>query len=856
MAVFTGTNARNIFNGFGFDNDLFYADHFAFNDVFNGGGGIDTLDLQNISGLINSSLMYDTMTALGALGSFTVYKNNVATKTDTISYIENVNGSALRDFIIGDAGANVLNGRAGDDILRGGAGADTLIGGTGIDTADYQTSAAGVTVNLNLSTAQVSAGDAAGDILSEIENVTGSAFNDVLTGTVLDNVLRGGAGNDLITDAGGNNIIDLGDGADTVYAGNGNDIIILDRTGGDFADTVYAGGGDDKIYFNGNADKYVSYSSLINLLQNPGSILGLNTYSDSFGGDYIDAGDGNDTVYTGKNSFVYGRAGDDYLITFGGGNYLDGGDGADNLQVYGSGNQLSQTLIGGAGNDSIGIITGQAGNSFFTIHGGNGDDNIYLNSGHALINGGAGADRIYGTALGIETVTYSDSSAGVTVNLTLTGAQISAGDASGDILTLLDNLTGSAFGDTLTGNHLGNILSGLGGDDVINGGAGADTLDGGTGTDTASYAGSNVGVAVDLNRTTAQISVGDASGDILISIENLIGSSFNDILTGDGNANTIYGGAGSDIVNGGGGTDTYNFSSLNYGGAGVSKSVSWGEGRHVYTVNQGYQTYTDLTTGVYNVFNYGNNGNGVTLETDTLTSIENVTGSSGADYIVGNAGVNVINTGEGSDVVLAGAGDDRLSALGNTRGAILLAQDGADRVTGGSGGDRISGGAGNDILNGNSGNDFIEGDSGLYRTGSSLYSTDTGNDTLYGGDGNDTLFGGFGDDISFGDAGNDFLFDYAGTNTLTGGAGADIFCYDIIDFGDSATLSSLFYFKNTITDFQQGVDKVMIDMNGANSNNSLVNYLYSGANTIVQYDVNHQFIVQNVHLISSDFILA
>ncbi len=63
-------------------------------------------------------------------------------------------------------------------------------------------------------------------------------------------------------------------------------------------------------------------------------------------------------------------------------------------------------------------------------------------------------------------------------------------------------------------------------------GAGADRLSGGSGTDTASYAASAAGVAVDL--TTGFGSGGDAQGDILILIETLIGSAYNDTLAGAG----------------------------------------------------------------------------------------------------------------------------------------------------------------------------------------------------------------------------------------------------------------------------------------------------------------------------------
>src|SRR5437762_989821 len=98
-------------------------------------------------------------------------------------------------------GADTITGGAGDDTIEGGAGGDTLTGGAGTDTLVYSSSNAAVTVNL--ATNAASGGDAAGDVISGFENLTGSAFNDVLTGTSGVNVLDGGTGNDTITGGAG-----------------------------------------------------------------------------------------------------------------------------------------------------------------------------------------------------------------------------------------------------------------------------------------------------------------------------------------------------------------------------------------------------------------------------------------------------------------------------------------------------------------------------------------------------------------------------------------------------------------------------------------------------------------------------
>ena len=88
-----------------------------------------------------------------------------------------------------------------------------------------------------------------------------------------------------------------------------------------------------------------------------------------------------------------------------------------------------------------------------------------------------------------------------------------------------ENAVGSAFGDTLAGDGGANALTGLAGDDWLVGGAGSDSLDGGAGTDTAYYGNSTAGVTVDLSTGTG--TGGDAQGDTLTAVENVVGSAFN-----------------------------------------------------------------------------------------------------------------------------------------------------------------------------------------------------------------------------------------------------------------------------------------------------------------------------------------
>lgn len=147
------------------------------------------------------------------------------------------------DLIDGGAGNDTINAGLEDDSVTGGAdsdriagneGADTLDGGDGIDTADYTSSAAGVTVDLGAGTGV--GGDAEGDVLSNFEDLIGSAQADSLTGDGGANSIGGGDGADTI---------DGGGGADQLDGGDGNDVLISD--GGD---TVIGGEGDDTADFS------------------------------------------------------------------------------------------------------------------------------------------------------------------------------------------------------------------------------------------------------------------------------------------------------------------------------------------------------------------------------------------------------------------------------------------------------------------------------------------------------------------------------------------------------------------------------------------------------------------------------
>ncbi|MFJ4197586.1 calcium-binding protein, partial [Pseudomonas sp. NPDC089534] len=113
-----------------------------------------------------------------------------------------INGTNGADTLAGTSGDDEINALGGNDVIRGSAGADKIDGGSGVDTVDYSGSSAGVAVEVRFGTGPAGkGGDAEGDTLTGIENVIGSAFDDVLISgqdhTAAAIRLEGGAGDDI-----------------------------------------------------------------------------------------------------------------------------------------------------------------------------------------------------------------------------------------------------------------------------------------------------------------------------------------------------------------------------------------------------------------------------------------------------------------------------------------------------------------------------------------------------------------------------------------------------------------------------------------------------------------------------------
>ena len=88
--------------------------------------------------------------------------------------------------------------------------------------------------------------------------------------------------------------------------------------------------------------------------------------------------------------------------------------------------------------------------------------------------------------LGLDTLLYSGSPTGLTVNLgnaSTSPQTASGGHGTGDAVAAFKHVTGSTFADNLTGSSVVNVLKGTGGNDTLSGAAGNDNLVGAAGID-------------------------------------------------------------------------------------------------------------------------------------------------------------------------------------------------------------------------------------------------------------------------------------------------------------------------------------------------------------------------------------
>ena len=297
---------------------------------------------------------------------------------------DEIYGDDQNDHLYGDGGIDLLEGGDGHDVLEGGARGDTLRGGAGLDTASYANSNASVTIHMDLELA--SGGHADGDTLDSIEHVEGSSHGDFIWGDGQDNTLTGLGGGDRLNGEGGSDLLVGGEGDDVLNGGSHMDVLM-----GDEDDDMLDGGA---------------------------------------GADIIDGGDDVDTVlYRGSGAAVF----IDLAAREASGGHANG----DTL--------LNIENVDGSDHDDV--ITGNEEDN--ALRGRDGDDTLDGREGGDILDGGDGED----------TVLYRLSDTAVTIDLE--SGVANGGHATGDTLLFVEHVEGSDYGDVISGDEFDNTLKAM-----------------------------------------------------------------------------------------------------------------------------------------------------------------------------------------------------------------------------------------------------------------------------------------------------------------------------------------------------------------------------------------------------------
>lgn len=635
--------------------------------------------------------------AVGAGGSGAAADNDLlaidnllitaAAQTDSLSDVENLTGGGLADTLIGTNLANVLNGDGGDDVLRGLGGDDVILDGDGADTVEAGDGDDTVVAGRG------------GEAASQGDSYDGGAGYDVLD--------YSGFGSDIFV--GPDDLVQVSYDVETyVWAdtettearsfgaqsytprdvAQAQDVSKADGADDFFRDLTDVVGLAAEITTQTTtllnvADSHTGFEKIIGSVFDDVMVFGgtVSTYEGGLGDDIFVVSSLSDVVVEAEAGGVDTVQTDLSLVL---------AENVENLTMTGetdqdgTGNAGANHLIG---NDFANTLNGEAGND--TLEGRGGDDVLNGGAGRDTLDGGAGVDVLNGGA-GIDTLSYASAVDGVVLTMAQNGtvdAKDFTGASLGETLTGFENLIGSQTRDILAGNAGENTLDGGfgrddlyggNGDDLLIGGGGDDLLDGGGGTDTASYADAGGRVAVFLAKAPADLGSGQGI-DTFVSIENVIGSDFDDRIVGDAADNHLSGGLGDDVLIGNAGNDI----------------LDGGNGDDDLTGSGG----DDVLNG----------GNGADLLSG-LGGADTLNGQGGNDTILGGLGVDTVNGGGddddifgffGADILNGGIGDDDIRAGGS--GDIVNGGEGDDRMVGANGQDVLWGGAGNDVYYGGGG---------------------------------------------------------------------------------------------------------------------------------------------------------
>ena len=707
----SGLGGRDTINGLGGDDTL---DGGSGEDTLIGGGGADVLiggTGTNIASYEGSpagvTVRLHSLRAIGGDAQGDTFGGLITwTYTDKgeavsvqVPDIIHLTGSDENDILAGDVRANTLRGGEGDDTLFGGPGGnetnddklygdegnDKIYGGLGDDElyggddddvlrgGDHDDELYGEDGDDELyggaDDDELYGGDGDDDLYGEAGNddLEGGSGEDTLDGGHGNDDLLGGDDDDTLTGGTGNDEIDGGDGDDVLEGGTGDD----DLEGGLGEDTFKfnRGEGDDVIYdFTPGEDKIdlSSISSIDELddldivergnsveidLPRGGELILEDVFrSDLDDDDFIFHGDAPDPdrdpdpdpdpdpelPVTGDPDpdRLHGASRDDNLNGGGGNDVLYGARGNDTLAGGGD----VDSYEGGPGDDTIVV-------DYDDFTDGKADPNTGDRMGMNLFDGGPGSD----------TLSFADfmdeDGDGDGVTVSATGAvTYNSGNALPRLYRSIENFIGSPSDDTINGD---------GDDNVIEGGDGQDILTGGGGSDTVSYRSSPSSVTITLISGGGSGLKGHAAGDTLSGFANIIGSAYDDILTGDSSDNVIEGLAGADKLDGGSGTDTLSYASSN---AGVTIDLNRATGADadfdanentILTASGGHAAGDKVKFGSFVHVIGSAHGDRITGDNQDNT----LTGGAGNDTLKGDDGDDTLNGGPGGDTLDGGDGD-------------------------------------------------------------------------------------------------------------------------------------------------------------------------------------------------------
>lgn len=483
------------------------------------GNGDTTVSVQ--TGTLTSSNGRGIIVQFAAPGTaFTIdmshlTRNGSALGVATVSNIDSIRGTELDDTLVGGAYDDF-------ESFRGRGGNDLIDGGSGYDRADYLGATTGITIDL-------AAGSASGDssvgtdALRSIEAIRGGQYDDTFDA-------RGFSGS-------------------SVNAGSFGSYNSVEGRGGN--DTIHGNGSTRIDYSASNVAVEVNLASGIAYARDPANRTGELEQAvgqDTFSGVYRVRGSSLSDLLLGGGA---GRANGETLYERfepeAGDDTIDGKDGWDEVSYFSSTGAITvdlnladgQVQDGMGGVDTLIGIEGILGSNFDDMLLGSDANGGFENQENFV--GGKGADTINGRG-GYDEVGYGDDpSTGINVNLATGIAQ----DGWGSIDTLfnIEGVEGSKHADTIVGNAADNRLDGHGGDD---------TLDGAAGSDWVEYNQAQAAVQVSL---ALGLATGADGNDVLISIENVYGSVYDDVIDGNAGSNSLYGRAGDDFLSGGLGDD-------------------------------------------------------------------------------------------------------------------------------------------------------------------------------------------------------------------------------------------------------------------------------------------------------------